>query len=308
MSAPSSSQRELTFVELSPQVLLFAREGKSIDWRHPSVIILFGWMDARVAHLMKYAEHLRAAFGTSTLVVVRSTSRYYFTPQSQLEAALVPVAEAIQKEIADSAQFRGVLVHVLSNGGGFEFMTLRKVLAKMRPPLSLPGDACSSSPPAPAALVLDSVPGDDGLASALRALAPAHPVLRALAVPVIALIYGAWAATNALLGHAPLFAELRAALSGVVLLPAVPGPAAGGQAAPRLYVYSDADRIVRGADVARHAREAEDAGFDVAVERLATSAHVAHMRNDPERYWAAVRRVWARAVERSGMRAVSAAR
>ncbi|EJT46965.1 hypothetical protein A1Q1_04208 [Trichosporon asahii var. asahii CBS 2479] len=52
----------------------------------------------------------------------------------------------------------------------------------------------------------------------------------------------------------------------------------------RTYVYSDEDALIKSSDVEAHAAEAEARGFVVRREKF-TSPHVAHARDDPERYW-----------------------
>ena len=61
---------------------------------------------------------------------------------------------------------------------------------------------------------------------------------------------------------------------------------------PRLYLYSQADEMVPWMEVEAHAEEARKAGLDVRMERFGGSAHVAHVRTDPERYWGVVKKVW----------------
>jgi hypothetical protein len=46
-------------------------------------------------------------------------------------------------------------------------------------------------------------------------------------------------------------------------------------------------------DVEEHAREAAgEGGFTVELVRFEGSAHVGHMRRDPERYWRTIEGVW----------------
>ena len=61
--------------------------------------------------------------------------------------------------------------------------------------------------------------------------------------------------------------------------------------APRVYIYSKADKMVGWKDVEHNAQLAKDAGFVVRTERFESSGHVDHFRQNPERYWAAVQGV-----------------
>ncbi|KAL4889817.1 hypothetical protein BDV59DRAFT_185905 [Aspergillus ambiguus] len=61
----------------------------------------------------------------------------------------------------------------------------------------------------------------------------------------------------------------------------------------RLYIYSDSDPLIRDKDVEEHAREAQAQGYKtVILEKFRGSGHVAHMRQDPNRYWAAIAKFW----------------
>ncbi|KAH9951563.1 hypothetical protein B0H21DRAFT_818012 [Amylocystis lapponica] len=286
MSSADAGSGELRYNKLNGYVLLFdpvaaPENAKATD---PSVILVFGWLNGQIKHLLKYVEPLRAAYPASTIILVKADMTWYWTSQTQLEASLAPIADVLRREMAGSTPFRGVLVHVFSNGGGFQLMTLRKVLAKLPPP-----DAPTT---APTALILDSVPGDGGLTSTIDAIGP-KGLLGYLMFPAICAAYGVFVAANALGGHPPIFDELRSTLNEPVLLPSISGPET-----PRLYLYSSADKTVHARWVEVHIAEAQAKGFDVAVEKF-TSPHVAHARSDPERYWGAVKSVWEKAVSGS---------
>jgi hypothetical protein len=169
-------------------------------------------------------------------------------------------------------------------------MTLRKLLLKSQLPDSVPERA-------PTALILDSVPDDKGLRSSLRAVSPTNPVLRILVFPYLICLYIAIYFYNRIMGRAPLFVELRAALLQPEILPSV---AAGP--APRLYVYSQSDPLVLASRVEQHISAAAQLGLDVAMEEFEGTGHAVHMLSDPERYWSAVHSMWMGAVARSGSR------
>ena len=63
---------------------------------------------------------------------------------------------------------------------------------------------------------------------------------------------------------------------------------------PRAYLFSKADKLIDWKSVAEHARKSERRGTPVLVEVFEASAHCAHIRakEDAERYWAGVQRVW----------------
>lgn len=156
----------------------------------------------------------------------------------------------------------------------------------------------------PTALVLDSTPGANGLESALAGMTPSNPLLYLLAAPPVALLYGLFHLINALGGNYPVFDELRYTLNNKPdLLPpftsSVPGTdsdAALEKTTPRLYIYSKTDKATLARHVDRHVEEAVGMGFDTEVVKLQKSPHVTHARTDPERYWAAVKRLWTKTV------------
>jgi hypothetical protein len=60
----------------------------------------------------------------------------------------------------------------------------------------------------------------------------------------------------------------------------------------RSYIYSETDALVRWRDVEWHAKQAEDRGFDVRLEKFDKTLHVAHVRGDEDRYWRVARETW----------------
>ncbi|THH07859.1 hypothetical protein EW146_g9181 [Bondarzewia mesenterica] len=251
-------------------------------------------LDARLPHLQKYVDGLGSAYPSSTIVLIRSSSSFYRTCQRQLESTVEPVVDIIRKEKSRGSQFRGILVHVLSNGGGFQLVILRKILAK-----STASDNADTSA-APTALILDSTPGDNGLASAISSMAPKNRALRLLAISIISLLYAVFSVINNVAGNPPIFKELRDILNSPNLLPSITN-SKDPKATPRLYIYSESDRMTVAPKVAAHIEDAVSKGFDVTVEKFTNSAHVAHARSDPERYWGAVHRLWIKAASSAGV-------
>lgn len=63
--------------------------------------------------------------------------------------------------------------------------------------------------------------------------------------------------------------------------------------APRLYVYSTPDTLVRPLDVERHIKEVRESGVSwIAVRKNEKASHVSTARLYPEQYWADVRALW----------------
>jgi hypothetical protein len=71
-----------------------------------------------------------------------------------------------------------------------------------------------------------------------------------------------------------------------------------GKSTPRLYIYSEGDELVEAGAVEQHMEEGRGKGLSVSAEKFGKeSKHVCHARTDPERYWAAVGRLWKEALE-----------
>lgn len=168
-------------------------------------------------------------------------------------------------------------------------MTLRKLLSK-----TLSGPVNHSQ--IPVAITLDSTPGDNGPESAILSNAPDNPFVRLLIVPLIVLTYGVVHTINFLSGNRPLFEDLRSTYQQKDLLPSISNSTAVREM-PRLYIYSKKDKITLSKYVESHIKQATSLGLDVTVEVFEDTPHVAHARQDPDRYWGAVKRVWWRASE-----------
>ena len=170
-------------------------------------------------------------------------------------------------------------------------MTLRKMLLK--DPSTATGTPSLLNP---IALVCDSTPSDNGLEAIILGGAPNNPLLRFLVIPVIALAYGTLYAINFFAGNRSLFEELRSTCLEVDILPSISNPT-DVKAVPRLYVYSKKDKVTLSKYVESHIKKATLLGLDVTIERFEDSAHVSHMRQDPDRYWGAIRKVWSKALQ-----------
>ncbi|KAF8553926.1 hypothetical protein OG21DRAFT_1175910 [Imleria badia] len=57
---------------------------------------------------------------------------------------------------------------------------------------------------------------------------------------------------------------------------------------PRLYIFSKKDEVVPWQAVQQHVETAKKSGLNVRCEVYEESAHVAHVRHDPKRYWASI--------------------
>lgn len=141
----------------------------------------------------------------------------------------------------------------------------------------------------PSALIIDSAPGGATLGKAMRAVT--SPIrntwVKFLASGAFVLVYALlWIVGHILRNPNPILA-MMAALRNPHVLPWI------DQRTPRLYIYSKVDKMVPAADIEGHAAQCASEGLDVRKLRFEKSAHVAHARDYPEEYWAAVKNLWA---------------
>lgn len=94
-------------------------------------------MGARFLQLLEYADALHELFPSSTIVIIGSWAEWVWRSQSHLvrtilvsistgwdayscgyrqNMVMIPVVELLQSEKDLGARFRGVLVHIISNG------------------------------------------------------------------------------------------------------------------------------------------------------------------------------------------------
>jgi len=197
---------------------------------------------------------------------------------------MIPVVELLQNEKNHGDRFSGALVHIISSGGGWQFMPSEvyspsfgfRVLHQgehRRLLFSIPCLMTRVSNP-PSAQFPRRIPS----------------FVCSSCTPLCVYLH-----YNRYTGRRPLFAELREA----VLQPDIP-PSISSGAAPRLYVYSQSNTLVLAERVEKHIAAAAQLRLDVAVEEFEGTGHAAYMNSDPKRYWSAVHSVWVGAVVRLG--------
>ncbi|KAF8621989.1 hypothetical protein AX15_007343 [Amanita polypyramis BW_CC] len=263
------------------------------DDQSPTVVILFGWMGAKLSHLLKYSQGYDQLYPTATQVLIRCEAITFWKPEWMNRASLRPAVEALEAlgcitPLHPQAAASGVtnnstttkhriLVHTFSNGGCVQFTTLSKQLYQHY-----------STNASASALILDSCPGTGSLSVTIRAFHSTVPFapLRIMLTLYLYVFYS-YIGIRSRLTEIPTFWEtLRTQLNQSHILPWMQ------ESSPRLYIYSNKDDMISWQDVESHAKDAEKWCKDVRKEKFEDSMHVAHMRQDPERYWKAVQDVW----------------
>ncbi|KAI0091763.1 hypothetical protein BDY19DRAFT_904371 [Irpex rosettiformis] len=273
---------------LSKFVSLIAPVKNVYDPSGPSLIIIFGWF-----------------------VVIESQFDWLFQAQSTRESFIEPVADLLDElQSTEGNRFRGVFLHVMSNGGAAQFMTLSKVLAKR---------TRHTTRRFPVAMVLDSTPDSSTLRCLMTGISASirDPLSKLVAGPLVFLLYSVFRFSYGI--TTPLLPEVRQRLNSPTIIPFYLNPARHQngtlidypnippsadtkkevQWIPRLYVCSMTDEITEFKSVQTHIEEAKRSGLDVRVEIYENSPHVSHAKVDPERYWKAVRQLWKDACSRT---------
>jgi hypothetical protein len=191
-----------------------------------------------------------------------------------------------------------ILVHVFSNGesaskcpkllqvtvlgGAFQLVELSRMLQAT-------GQNFDTS--LANGIIYDSAPGTGTLVVLLQAFyAPFRSLVAKILITIpLTFIFYLFAAIEFVTGQRPAFDTMREGLNKAKVLPWTDA------STPRLYIYSDTDKIVQQKAVVEHFAEAKKLGLNVTEERFKESAHVSHSKADPGRYWGAVKSLWTEA-------------
>ncbi|KAJ7732139.1 hypothetical protein B0H16DRAFT_1893125 [Mycena metata] len=244
----------------------------------PTVVIIFGWMSAKLSHLHKYTAIYREIWPGATIILVRSHLSVFWSPPSVLKARFKPVIEVLTA-LGCLEKRQRILTHTFSNGGAFHL----KEFAKM-----FPSTAAADGPRPSSAFIIDSAPGGDTLAKLMLAVvSPIKNVwIGRLVQCAVVIIYGLWWIVGHLLRQPNPIQAMMNALQNPRVVPWIDG------CTPRLYVYSKADVMVPWADIEEHAAQSASQGLPVQRLCFEKSPHVAHARVYPEAYWTAVKNTW----------------
>lgn len=145
------------------------------------------------------------------------------------------------------------------------------------------------------ALILDSCPAIGNLKTIKLAFSIVirNPILRVIVLAMIYTMHFVGLGLSLVLGKRIMIMEnLRIEMWNPGVLPWM------GLHTPRLYLFSRKDKLIPWQDVTQHAETAKGRGMDARCELFEESEHVAHVRVEPERYWASVQDIWAVAISK----------
>ncbi len=321
----------LAFMEkLSDSVYLYrpsppaaAKSDPSTPSKAPKLIVVAAWMGARPLHIAKYLVPYRDGLVFGEDEADRPTILLVFNHQSSTlsqarsRATAATAAVAIRSVLGDALLDDGsapgapqMLLHIFSNGGCLSASFMYNAV-------DITHKQCF-----PAHVTLfDSCPSRFRYSQSVAALAAglerrpwlqrllARPVIHLLISDLAVRIFTQYAVTwlaNLVLRSRVLYslgllsaARVNSPPIGVsnvnVWEPHNVHSIYGGnrREVRRAYLYSRGDKIIPAEDVEEHAAEATRNGFTVAsMAEFPGSAHVAHLRTDPARYWLTVRDAW----------------
>ncbi|KAF3797525.1 hypothetical protein GCG54_00014385 [Colletotrichum gloeosporioides] len=278
------------FTRLSDQVYLLAAPQNSLDkdiadQHGPDTILLFGWGDASLKHVAKFADGFRILFpGAKIILVLAPIFKGLFSSQDDRISCVQPlIHEAFGTESAAHTPGKdpSVLVHVLSSTGCLYFTATlegyRNAFGQVMPH---------------SLLVMDSTPGSidhspskigrmaDAMAVDARSKVPWPP--QVTKVMCIMLLYMLRALELARSRENLLVVAFRMANDEIFET----------KLARRLYIYSKEDRTTAWEAVEKHADEARELGYMVDSSLWEGSGHVEHMRKSPKKYWSIISKAW----------------
>ncbi|CCG85166.1 Predicted protein [Taphrina deformans PYCC 5710] len=242
------------------------------DPKHPKLILLFGWLGARLRHVQKYAIGYNKLYPSSPIIIVRSFPSD-MRPLSKFGREFSALTVLLQLHNIDLTKSgNDVLLQSFSNGGCW---SLSALMNRMDPYAVI----------RPRTVIFDSCPGRAKYIVFIRAFISAGNLGilgQAFWTPLITLVYFTWKFYCRIRGKDPFGERRREMLHKVC-----------GQR--RLYLYSRKDDLISHNDILHHANQVTEfhAGQEeVMTEEFVGSEHVAHMRLDEARYWRLVQHAW----------------
>ena len=265
-------------VQLGPSVYLYAPpNGGPSGISAPKVLILCTWMNARPVHIKKYIDGYQALFPATKIILIRSsTPDVTYRSTATLQARVEPAVAVIRAACAQEPSSPEVLLHVFSNGGSHQSITL------LRTYQSTTGHVFPIH-----AKILDSCPGRGNFSRSYLALS--EPLARQ---PIYVRFLGSMAVFLALcfLGVSVFLLRIE---NPIETIRQGLNDRKTIMETKRVYIYSDADPMVHWQEVEDHADDARIKGYTVQLEKFEGSGHAAHVRvGGGERYWRIVENLW----------------
>ncbi|CAH0020755.1 unnamed protein product [Clonostachys rhizophaga] len=279
-AAGASAPKPLFFMEKLGRLVSLYRPKKaeasssSSANKHPQLIIVASWTDARDAHIAKYVVKYQALYPGAQILLLKNTIAEIYRPSRigpAMKAAVLVIRDVHPPGALPSLP--ELLIHIFSNGGSGSIANLYEQFA---------ASAGAGEHFPRHVTILDSSPSVYSVGHAVTFVSLSMPPLqRIVATPFLYIWAIGWSFLVAL---------------GLVTTSGDWAKAHNNKAveteARRVYIYSGTDVLIDDKGVESHAADAEAKGFSVKLEKFQDSAHVTHARKDEHRYWEIVKRTW----------------
>ncbi|OWK64343.1 Transmembrane protein 53-B [Lonchura striata] len=228
------------------------------------VVILLGWAGCQDKYLAKYS----AIYSQKGCTVIRYTAPWrmiFFSETFGIRSLQTPARRLLELLFDYSVENRPVLFHVFSNGGVMLYRYIVEALHTHEPFQNL----------RVAGTIFDSAPGRRNLRGALRALATVLASMNVLLKYFLLFTFASAAVVLRILLY-PLTRFMHESHYDALLK----APSRW----PELYLYSQADLIIKASEVQLMASARQQLGVPVKAVDFSDSAHVSHMRVYPTYY------------------------
>jgi hypothetical protein len=290
---PPKSKSNLRFKAISDQVFVYQGDSSKDNIESsravadPAVIIIYGWGDASLKHVVKYTAGYQSLFPRSKIIAVLSPILKAMTLSldGRIRSMRPVVEEAFREKEGLGQELspkpRTILMHVMSNTGGMNFAATFEAYRRMY-----------NHPMPHNLLVLDSCPGSTAYTAAnVRRFAFAMTVGTAAWFPwPKSVTQWLWFCVLYVLRGLELLVGRESAANFAVK--ATNSDVLTVKSAPRLYLYSKEDAIIYWEDIEKNAADAASKGYRVDRKVFQGSPHVGHMRIWPKEYWQAILQAW----------------
>ena len=251
-------------IRRAPEPPPIRESANTLTQSDPALIVVCSWVAAHLKHVAKYTDTYVKDYPNSTILVIQTSLKaVLFSPSDKAQQQRIrPASDIINRSTSP------IFFHVFSNGGT---VAVSQILQSLT----------SDRRAAIQAFVFDSCPGRATYHRIVQAVITSAPKQLRLVLPSV--VYPALL-PQALLGKVGVenvISKGRMRLNDKAI--AYPG-------IPRLYLYSKADKMIWWEDARDHAAEARDAGYQDVRELVFTSSqHCAHIQENPDKYWKAVK-------------------
>ncbi|NWZ77960.1 TM53B protein, partial [Poecile atricapillus] len=228
------------------------------------VVILLGWAGCQDKYLAKYS----AIYSQKGCTVIRYTAPWrmiFFSETFGIRSLQTPARRLLELLFDYSVENRPVLFHVFSNGGAMLYRYIIEALHTHKPFQNL----------RVAGTIFDSAPGRRNLRGGLRALATVLVSMNVLLKYFLLFTFASMAVVLRILLY-PLTRFIHESHYDALLK----APSRW----PELYLYSQADLIIKASEVQLMANARQQLGVPVKAVDFSDSPHVSHMRVYPTYY------------------------